>query len=215
MIKRALVGLVVLAILALVADLVATSVADHHLASRAKSQTGATAASVSLGSFPVLYHVLAQGEVPSVDVDLSGVPVGPLRIHEVRLALTDVRVSRHQLIADRRIKVTSVERAAVTADVTSADLSAAVGRPVRVTGDGQVQVDVAGVEATVTPRLESNSELVIEVAGFSVLDVDLARVPVLSACSFALHPSPGQLALTCTVDPVPSSVVSVLSGSAG
>jgi LmeA-like phospholipid-binding len=214
-IKRVLFGLICLIVLAVAADLVATSLVDHHLASRAKSQTGATAASVSLGSFPVLYHVLAQGEVPSVDVDLSGVPVGPLRIHEVRLALADVRVSRHRLIADRRIDVTSVERAAVTADVTSADLSAAVGRPVRVTGNGQVQVDVAGVEATVTPRLEGNRELVIEVDGFSLLDVDLARVPVLSACSFTLRPSPGQLALTCTVDPVPPAVVSILSGSAG
>jgi hypothetical protein len=66
--------------------------------------------------------------------------------------------------------------------------------------------------ATVTPRLEGDSELVIEAGGLSVLVAD-RRIPVLSACSFGLHASEGQLQLTCTVEPVPSSVVSAISGA--
>lgn len=158
-------------------------------------------------------HVVAQSQVPRVNVRLSGVPVGPLRIHQVSLVLSNVRFSRRQLVTDRRISLTSIERVAATADVTSADLSAAAGRRVQVMSNGQVQVDVAGIEATVTPRLEGGSELVIEAGGFPVLDVDLARIPVLSACSFGLHASGGQLQLTCTVEPVPSSVVTAFSGA--
>jgi hypothetical protein len=131
----------------------------------------------------------------------------------VSLVLSNVRFSRRQLVTDGRISLTAIERVAATADVTSADLSTAAGRRVQVMSSGQVQVDVAGVEATVTPRLEGGSELVIEAGGFPVLDVDLARIPVLSACSFGLHASGGQLQLTCTVEPVPPSVVTAFSGA--
>lgn len=208
-----MIGLVLLVVVALLAlDLVATSVADQDLASRAKTSSGATAASASLAPFPVLYHVLAQGEVPRLNLRLEGVPVGPLRIHAVTLALSKVDVSRRQLVTDRRIAVTSIGRAVVSAEVTSADLSAAMGQQVRVTGNGQVDVHVAGIEVAVSPRVEGDSRLVIEVDGFSVLNLNLATIPLVSDCGFSLHASPGQLQLTCTMNPVPSSVVNALSG---
>lgn len=208
-------GLLLLVVVGLLAfDLVATSIADHDLASRAKTSTGATAASASLSPFPVLYHVVAGGDVPRAKLRLTGVPVGPLRIHEVTLALSEVKVSRRRLIIDQRADITSIGRALVTADVTSADLSHAIGQQVRVTSNGEIDVKVAGVVVAVAPRLEGDSKLVVEVDGFSVLDVNLAAIPLVSDCGFSLHASPGQLQLTCTMNPVPSSIVNALSGSA-
>lgn len=216
MIRRFVTSLVLLVVGGLLAlDLVATSVVNHDLASRAKTSTGATAASASLAPFPVLYHVLAQGEVPRVNVRLSGVPVGRLRIHTVSLALSKVDVSRRRLVLNRRVAISSIGRAAITAEVTSADLSHAIGQPVRVASNGEIDVTVAGVVVPVSPRLEGDSRLVVDVAGFSVLDVNLAAIPLLSDCRFGLHASPGELHLSCTMQPVPASVVNALSHSAG
>jgi hypothetical protein len=214
-VRRLLVGLVLVVIGALVAvELAGTAFVDHDLANQAQSSTGATGASVSMGPFPVLYHVLAEGRVPSVHATLSGVPVGPLRIHQVKLVLTGVSVSRGQLVSHRRIRVTSIRRAEVTAYVTSAELTAAVGETVTVTGGGNLDVDVAGIEVTVSPKLDDGSVLVIDVSGIQVLDVDLAKVPLLSACRFSLQVSRGQLQLTCNLEPVPPSVVQALSSGA-
>ena len=216
MIRRLLFGLLLLVVVALLAfDLVVTSVANHDLASRAKTSTGATAASASLSPFPVVYRALAEGEVSRVHLRLSGVPAGPLRIHAVTLALSKVDLSRRQLVVNRRVDVTSIGRAVVTADVTSADLSHATGQQVRVLSNGQVDVDVAGIVVAVTPRLEGDSWLDVEVDGFSVLYVNLSTIPLMSDCSFSLHATQGQLQLSCTMSPVPSSVVNALAAPAG
>jgi hypothetical protein len=195
-------------------DLLARHVAETELASRAKAATHATAASAHIGSFPFLYHLLAQGSVPEVDLHLERVPVGPLRLHELTVVLHGVVVDRHALLTERRVELSRVASATAVVTATAADLSSAVGDPVRLPGANEVQVTVAGRPVTATVALAAGPTFLVDVAGRPVLSVDLAQSPLVPDCAMALEVLPGEVELSCTVAPVPHVLLAAISGAA-
>jgi hypothetical protein len=195
-IARILIGLVVLlVVLAIVGDLLIRSDVQKHLASRIRSETGAQTVSVHVGSFPFLYEVLVS-KISTVDVVAQGVPVGPLHLSQVTVHAKQVKVNRHDLLFERKVDVVSVGSATVTVLVKTSGLTALLS-----TFDTHVS-------------LVDGHTLVVTAVGHRVLSVDLTKNRLVPECNFAFKEVSDGYQLSCTVSPVPSSLLAILSARA-
>ncbi len=208
---RLVLVVVLLGGLLIAGDSVATHLADQALAHRAEQATGAARATVSLEGFPVLGHLLVQGEVPEVRATLEDVPVHGLTLEQVAVQLHDVRIGRRQLLEDHRLSIEAIGSADARAVVTQAELSAALGHPVELPGRGVVETDVLGVPVAVQVAVEDGDQLVLQTPVLPLLRVDLGIDPFLSACQLGLSVQVGQVVATCVMDPVPAGVVAALA----
>jgi hypothetical protein len=209
--RRLVVVLLVLAGLLAGAEVVLTHLAERALAGRVQAATGAASATVDLNGFWALGHLVIQGEVPSAQAVLHDVPVGALTLERVDAQLHDVRLERRVLFADRRITVDSVARAQVTAVVSAAELSAALGHPILLPGHGLVETDLFGVPLELRAELVDGDVLVLGTPSVPLLRVNLGVDPFLSACQLSLRVQTGQVVAGCTMQPVPSSVLAAVS----
>jgi hypothetical protein len=219
MIRRLVVLIVVLVVAALVgADFGAKWLAARAVAAQARRSTGATSGTASISGFPFLYESIGQGRVQGLHVQLNDVPAGPgLRLQTVSVDLSQVHFDRHRLWADRKVTVTATSRATGVIDVSVAELSAVAGRTVTIgppgpSGQPQVLVDMPGghtVAATAT--IASGHFLQIAAGGLPVLEVDLARTPVVRDCTMTLRVVSSGVEASCTMSPVPPSVIAAVS----
>jgi hypothetical protein len=183
---RLLLGVVILvAVVAVVGDLLARSEAQKVLANRVRAATSAQSVSVHIGSFPFLYEVLF-GQIADVKVVADGVPVGALRLTEVDVDAKQVKLDRHTLLFDQRVQVTSIGSATVTIILTSAVLAP-------ITNLLDASVSVAG-----------GHELVVSSFGHPVLSVDLTRSRLIPDCAFSIGRIAQGYRLSCLAAPVPA-----------
>lgn len=210
--RRWLVAAVVVVLLLVGLDLGARAVAQSELASRAKSASGAQSASAAIHGFPFLWDLLAQGSISGIHVHLSEVPAGPLRLSAVDVQLDGTHIDRGALFSHRQVHVESIDSATAEVTVTAADLSAAVGGTVSLPGAGRILVTVAGLGVPAQIHVLDDRVLVLEVHGVAVLRSDLTANRLVPACALSVVVGSGQLTVSCTVAPVPGSVVQAIAG---
>jgi DUF2993 family protein len=219
---RRLVGMVVILVVAALVglDFGAKWLAARQVADQARHASGASSGSASISGFPFLYDTIAQGRVQGLHVHLGDVPAGPgLRLQSVTVDLSEVHFDRHRLWAHRKVTVTSVSRATGVIDVSVAELSAVAGKTVTIgppgpSGQPQVLVDLPGgrtVAATAT--ITSGHFLQVVAGGLPVIDVDLARTPLVQECAMSLRVTGSGVEASCTMSPVPPSLIAAVSSS--
>lgn len=201
--------------LALAVDFAAKRLAESALADHVRSDTHASAVHASIGGWPFLYDVLGRGSVPSVEVDLTEVPDGPLTFQSVDVDLSRVGIDRHRLWADRKVTLTGIASGAATLTITAPELSAVAGRTVTITASGQLELDLAGAEVPASVRIEPGDELVLSAAGVGAVTVDLTEAPIVPDCNLSLTVSAGGLSATCAMSPVPQPVIETISAQSG
>ena len=207
---RLLVTVVVVAAFLFGVDYAAQQVAQSQLAAHIRQSTSASSASATIHSFPFVYDVLAKGSVAEIDATANGVPAGPLQLQQVTVSAHQVQIDRHQLIADHRVHLTAIASATATVTVTAPALSAVAGVPVSLSPGNVVSATVRGVTVPAVIGVEGQT-LTLTVAGARLLSVDLQQSPVVPACAMTLVVHPGELQVSCTVAPVPPSVIAALS----
>jgi hypothetical protein len=211
---RTVVSLAVVAGLLEITNVVALHMTEDTLAGRAMRATGAHSASVSLSGWPFLYDIVAEGKVDGADVHLTDVPVGHVQVQSLDIRLGQVAMSRRSFLADHALRLTSVSSAAVTAEVTASELSAAAGRTVKLLANGVIEVpDVAG-GITAAVQVEPGDEVVVSVDGVAVVHLDLGQDRLVPSCPLQVVVSAGTLKATCTLAPVPASVLTRVDAAA-
>jgi hypothetical protein len=190
-----LIALVVVVAAALVAvDFVARDATQNAVATDVRRSTRSDGASVTIDSFPFLYDVVAEGRLDRVTVVDRGVPAGLFRMDEVKVVASQVRFERRHLLVDHNVDITSVGRATFTV-VTH--LSTVEGIAAQALG---AQVTASG-----------SNQIAISVAGHALLTVDLTRIPIFPQCPLQISHAGDEYTFSCTVAPVPSSVLVALS----
>ena len=217
---RRLLTLVVVLVLALLvgADFGAKWLAARAVADQAKRSTGAASGSASISGFPFLYETIGQGRVHGLHVRLTGVPAGPgLQLQTVTVDLSDVHFDRHRLWADRKVTVTSVASGTGVIDVSVAELSTVAGRTVTIgppgpSGQPQLLVDTpGGGTVAATASIASGHFLQVVAGGVPLVNVDLARTPLVQDCDMGLRVTATGVEASCTMSPVPPSVIAAVS----
>ena len=214
MIRRLLELLVIVLVAILVGiDFLTRHLAATTVANQARHSTGAASGTASISGFPFLYDTLAEGRVHGVTVHLSEVPAGPgLVLQTVSVDLTGVKLDKHNLWAHRKVTVTAIASGTGVIDVSAPELSAVAHRTVTVAGGGQLLVDVgAGRTVTATASITSGHFLEIRAGGLPVLVVDLARTTLVQECAMSLKVTASGVEASCTMSPVPPSVITALS----
>jgi hypothetical protein len=150
---------------------------------------------VHVGSFPFLYE-LAVSKIDDVKVVADGVPVGPLRLTHVTVDARQVAVNHHVLVVDRKVRVTSIAKATVTVQIQQTEL-ASIARA--------VNASVAVVDG---------HQLVVTVFGHQILSVDLTKSSLVPDCTLAFVRASNGFSASCTVAPVPASLLATLSPQA-
>lgn len=202
---------VLLAALYAVLDAVATSVAENQVSSAVVSRTGAASASVQVESFPLLFDVLALGTVSDVHIDLHDVPVDGLTVSNIEVSASSVRIDRGVLLAHRKIRVTSISEADVTANVTAAEIGKAVGHEVLLEGDNTVKVHIGPVFVPATLAITHGHLLTVEEAGIQLLHVNLAVNAIVRSCALHLTVGHETATLSCHIAVVPAPLLSTIS----
>ncbi|MDA8044988.1 MAG: LmeA family phospholipid-binding protein [Actinomycetota bacterium] len=192
-----LILLVLLTAAATAVDFIVRDATENAVASDVRTSTHAARATVAISSFPFLYNVAVNGLVDHIVVDDYEVPAGTLRIDQVHLDVHDVRLDRHQLLQDRHVHITSVSRATITVVAKLSSLQSSLANDV-------------GLE--VTGR--SSDALSVQALGRTVATVDLTRIPIVPLCPVTIEHTGGTYRFTCTVAPVPQSVLDALSQAA-
>lgn len=209
---KTVVGIVLVVGLLLAADITARAYAESKLQSAVDQHGGPNVrAEADISSFPFLGRLLVQQEVAHVDVHITDLDVSGLTFDHVDVAFSGVDVDRGELLSNQRVRVTGVKTSAVTADVTAASLSTAIGAPVTI-ADGQVQVEVLGHKVAATVDVVG-SRLSLRVAG--------AQLPSFAVPSTGLLPCignadlrDGRIEFKCSVQNVPPGLLDLINGAA-
>lgn len=180
--------------LAVGADYGSRYATQSFVASAAKHSTKAKAVSVTVSSFPFLWNVAVNGKVKKVDVVATGVPAGAVQLNKVELVATDVIVNRGDL-ATGTVKLESVSSATVT-----------------------ITYDLNGIEAALVNRLgvtavatASQTIEVVDSSGKPIDTINLKKIPIIPDCPLQEAHVGNTYTFTCTVAPVPASVLAGLS----
>lgn len=190
-----LLALLVLIVAGLVAlDYAARVGTENLIASDVQRSTHSTRATASISSFPFLYDIVVEGRIGRVTVTDTGVPAGPFRIDQVRLDASDVHFARRELLEQHTVRITEVGRATVTVVAKLSGLVSTLAN----------ELDVQ-VTATGSDRIR------VSAAGQTVATIDLTRIPLVPSCPIDVAHSGGTYTFSCTVSPVPPSVLAALS----
>jgi DUF2993 family protein len=187
---------VLVAIVVVAGDFWVRSEAQKVLANRVRSSTGSLSVSVHIAAFPFLYD-LAFSKIPDVKVVADGVPVGALRLSQVRVDAHQVEMDHHFLLSGNKIRVASISKATVTILIQEAALESLA----------------KAVNAEVS--LVAGHELVVMALGHQVLSVGLTSNRLIPDCAFALQKVPEGFSLACTISPAPPSLLTTLSSKTG
>ncbi len=179
-------------------DFIARDVTERAVASDVKAATHAERATVSISSFPFIYGVAANGRVDGIDVSVYGVPAGLLRIDEINLDVRGVRIDQHRLLADRTVSVTSIDSATINVVVKLSSLQNSLASDL-------------GVEVSAP----TSDRISFVVHGVTVASIDLTRVPIVPSCPLDVTHTGAVYTFSCTVAPVPASVLAALSKATG
>lgn len=214
---RLAIVVVILAALLEVADVVTRHVAEDTVAARAVKASGASGATAHVSGWPLLYDFFGDDSIPSVSVDLRDVPIktsaATLTVEEVHVLLTDVGVSAGDLVGHRELRLTHISRADVRAVVTDAELSAAAGTKVEILSGSRVGVETPAGLQSATIQV-TDDVLVVSEGGRELLRVDLTQDRLIPHCDMTTSTTPGRFTASCSVAPVPPSVLAALSARA-
>ena len=191
-------GLVLLAVVVaaglVAADLAARSATESAIASHARTSTHAQSVTARIRSFPFLWDVAAEGQISELTVTGRSVPAGPLQLDQVTLVAHHVHFDRHRLLSDRKVTLTSVASAQLTVVAHLSSLEQAVA-------------SALGVE--IVPS--GSDRLALRAGGRTVATVDLTKVPIIPTCPLSVLHTGTSYTLSCTVAPVPASVLAAIS----
>ncbi|MDQ1375299.1 MAG: hypothetical protein QOJ09_2637 [Actinomycetota bacterium] len=152
---------VVVAVLGLVSDVGLKALAESQVERTAKQEAPGSSANAAIPVFPFLPPLLLSGKVNEVSVHLVHVPAGPTFFDRLDFDLHGVRIDRHALLAERRVKLVGIERGTVSAEVQlptiarnlplAAVTARVVGRAIVVRGPGGVAVSIPMPAAGLVP----------------------------------------------------------------
>lgn len=207
--KKAIVGLLVLALLLVGADIAARLVAERALATTLQQRLSLPERpDVSIGGFSVLVQAVS-GTYDEVSVEARGVPTENVGELDYLLTFYDIDLPLRRLV-NQDVSGTTAGRATAEVRVSEQSLSDLAGRPIAVSSgqNGQIQLDttyeIAGsnVDLQVTAEVQvAGEQVVIDIqdvgaAGMSVPSSVVGAVSDAVGVSFPLPPAIRGLTLT-------------------
>lgn len=203
--RKLLLAAALVVVLLVVADLGARQLAEEQIAERVAAAEGVRGqARVEIESFPFVGRLLASGTVTDLSVSVDDVRAERLRFATVAVDLDRVRISRSDLLSDRRVVLQDAGRGVARAEMTQEELSRLVDLPVTVER-GRLRVRVAGQQVTATASVRGNV-LRLAVAGAQLPSLTIPRLPLVP-CLADVELLPGRVRLSCRLDRVPPDLV--------
>ncbi|MGH9222442.1 MAG: LmeA family phospholipid-binding protein [Acidimicrobiales bacterium] len=198
-----LVLLALIAGLLVAADLTARRVAEDELAKRVAARVPeASSTSAKVRSFLFLGRLLTSGKVAEVDAGVTDVTVRGLRFASVGVALHGVKIDRRQLVRDRRVVLSDIDRGRARAEVDAAALAAALGVPVTLE-PGRASVTVGGVKLGASLAV-TGGRLIVGGVGVTLPGLEL--VAPLLPCVPDAAVEAGRVVLTCDFTEIPNEL---------
>jgi hypothetical protein len=183
------------------ADNAARHFAEHQVAERITKAVPGSHSIVQISS-PFLPQLATSGSVKRLTGEVTGVSADGVSFTAVDVEVDGLTISRSQLFLHRRLVISKITRATVTAHISQAEVDSLVKAPVSL-GNGLVTVTENGLSVAARVTLAGNQLSVIGPAGLSTV-IPIPNLPVLP-CAADLQVVPGQLLVTCTTTTIPAA----------
>lgn len=208
--RKLVLAVAVLAVLYVVVDFAALTIARNKLQDEASARAPeAASVQTRLEGFPFLITALSSGKIRDIGITLRQVDLGKIGFDDIDLDVQGPVVDRGVLLNERKVQLDSIERATVTAEVSATALSQLLGVPVKL-DPGKVTVQVNGLEVAANVEV-ANRQLRIAVRGRSAL----APVPIprrnLLPCDPTVVIIADHLRLSCSTTEIPPLLVKAAS----
>ncbi|MCU1462609.1 MAG: hypothetical protein JWO37_2684 [Acidimicrobiales bacterium] len=192
----------------LIADVAARRVAQHELADRVRGRVPeAHRVDAAISSFPFIPRLLVAGKVAEVRLAAVGVRVaGGLDVETIVVDAHDVNIDRDQLLAHRRVVLTSIGHGDVKVTVTGTAISSALHVPVQLSRTGVTAV-YRGQTLPATVAFRAGA-IVVDLGGVASLRVPMPTIPLVP-CQLSATVTGDRVVLSCTFDHVPPEMIGV------
>ena len=201
--RKLVVFLLVLGALGVAVDVSVRKVAQDELARRVANRVpAATSTSAQIRSFPFLGRLLLSGEVPEVDAAATDVTVRGVRFASLGVALYGVTIDRREVLSNRRVVMSGIDRGQARATLDAAALSEYFGVPITLE-PGKASVDVGGVKVAATVSIVDGQ---LKVSGVNVPSPALSLVAPLLPCVPNARIELGRVVLTCDFTEIPQEL---------
>jgi len=201
----------------IVGDQSAKGWAETKLAQRAAAYyPPGGGSSASIHSFPFIGRLLFSGSIPRVDVNLDDLRIEAVRIRQLSIHVSDVKLSRSDLFHGR-VHLDEVGQGKIVATVDGSSLAKAIGVDVRFTpGEVQVHKRIQGVDVTAKGKVTVKGNVVTvtptSVSGLSVPLSTFAisyRIPGVEIlpCQADVKIIENGIVLACSVTDIPPALV--------
>jgi hypothetical protein len=209
---KKLLAVAVLVGLLLVVDLTAKVYAQSQLQQAVNEHAGSDVqAKATISSFPFLGRLMFQQRVDQVHLHVTDFAIDKFTFASVDVNLHGVHIDRNRLFKDQEVRVTEIDHGTATAEITTEELSAAVGAKVEITAGGVV-FDVLGKSVKADVQVRDN-RLTLQVAGLSLPAVTVPRTSLLP-CIDNLQVLDGRLHFSCSLNGVPPAILDLINGAA-
>ncbi len=197
--------LVILVLGLIAGDLYARHYAEDQLSKRiAAAVPGTSNVSASISSFPFLIKLL-NGQIPGLSAHAGPVTEGRVTFSSIDASLKGVRFDRTELLKNRRVSLLGLKSGRVSAVMTGAELSQALGGVPLTLTPGHVSAVIGGVQATATVSLVNN-QLRLQPAGLPLITLQIPTNNLLP-CAAEVTVGSDRITLVCVVTRVPDALL--------
>ena len=190
-------------------DVAARHYATARIESRVKSSVpAAQGVHARIHSFPFL-KVVANGHIDEIGVHVNRLPEQPVTFTDVDVDVHTVRLPVGQLLTGGTVQITHLARGTITAWVTPADLTTALGVPISVDPTGQL---TAAGRPLVLVVDNKGHRLVVGVPGFHLVVLPLPSARLLP-CPPQVAMVTGKVELSCTFTQIPPALGSLVGAA--
>ncbi|HEX9548245.1 MAG TPA: hypothetical protein VF942_12970, partial [Acidimicrobiales bacterium] len=136
MLGKGIIALVLLLVILGVGDVAARVYAQNQLQDRIDANVPNANAKAHISGLPFLGKLVFTGKVDKITAHVEHATEGQFTFDGIDLSVSGVKLSRSQLLRDRRVRVQSIDTGTVKADMSQVDFDRLIGGLPVVLGDG-------------------------------------------------------------------------------
>ena len=184
--RKLIVGIVIVLVLGIVADVVALGVASKNLRQQISKNVphdGKTYGRVR--SFPFISRFALTGTIGQMTAGVDGVDAAGLHFEQVSAELRGVKIDQGVMLRERRIRLIDIKSGTVSAIISDTEISRLTGQTIKFT-PGKASLTLGGFTVSANVGI-SNGQITLQISGPLPIPAPPIALPIPRAAAPVLR----------------------------